>query len=328
MQSIKSIKNILVSQPVPVDYEKSPYKALADKFNLNITFKKVIRIEGIPAVEFKKSKIDILAHNAVIFNSRHAADNYFRMVDELKIKLPITIKYFCISESIAYYAQKYVMLRKRKFFFGDQTTEGLMKLIQKHKYENFLFPVSEESTSDLLLALEKSGVTFTKAILYRTIPDEISKEIDIEKYDMIVLFSPVGVQSIISNYPQYKQKNQLIAAFGKTVWNAVKDNGLKLSLPVPTPTSSSVTSALNEFITDYRRFGGNVAAIEEKFRKQREKKIKEAMLDSSGLGLGSGLGSENSKKTNDVILKQKTDKIFALKIIEEKKRSKRLLCSR
>ncbi|MDR1740039.1 MAG: uroporphyrinogen-III synthase [Bacteroidales bacterium] len=310
MQPIRTIKNILISQPVPSDYEKSPYKELADKFNLNITFKKVIKIEKIPVAEFKKSNIDILSHKAVIFNSRHAADNYFRIVNELNIKLPIDIKYFCISESIAYYAQKYVTFRKRKFFLGDQTTDGLMNLIRKHKRENFLFPLSEESTSDLLVALEKSNITFTKAILYRTVPDKISKEIDIEKYDMIVLFSPVGVQSIISNFPQYQQKDRLIAAFGKTVWNAVKESGLRLSLPVPTPTSNSMTSALSEFITDYQRFGGNLAAIEEKFCKQREQKIEETT-------------SVTSRRINDISLKQKTDRIFALKVIEEKKRNKK-----
>jgi uroporphyrinogen-III synthase len=312
---MQQIKNILVSQPYPCDYTKSPYKSLADKFNLNITFKKVIKIVGIPADEFRQHGINLLEHTAVIFNSRHAADNFFRIVRELNIEIPMELKYFCISDTIAYYIQKYVNFKKRKFFFGDQTTEKLMELLSKHKEEKFLLPVSEESLSDLLAALERSNINFTKAPMYRTIPDNIADEIDIEKFDMIALFSPVGVQSLKLNYPKYKQENRLIAAFGKTVWCAVRENGFELSLPVPTPTASSMTQAIEQFIIDYKQFDGDVKAIEKKRKLQEEKlyRKEEEVLKNSRPKVGK----------NDEVSKQVRDRVAALRIIELKKEKKR-----
>ncbi|MDR2556838.1 MAG: uroporphyrinogen-III synthase [Bacteroidales bacterium] len=315
---MQQIKNILVSQPVPCDYSKSPYKALADKFNLNITFRKVIKIVGLSTTEFKKHNVNLLKHTAVIFNSRHAADNFFRIAKELGVEVPGDMKYFCISDTIAYYIQKYVQFRKRRCFFGDQTTEGFVDLLQKHKEENFLFPMSEESMSDLLVALENSDIIFTKAPMYRTVPDNIAKEIDIEKYDMIALFSPVGVQSIMLNFPEYKQKKHLIAAFGKTVWNAVEENGFKLSLPVPTPTAVSMTQAIEEFLIDYKQFNGNMEKIEEK-RKIAEEKVRLRKTEMAN-------NTKSIVSKGDYTLKYKSDKIAALKIIEERK--KKRICFR
>jgi uroporphyrinogen-III synthase len=324
---MQQIKNILVSQPAPSDYSKSPYKALADKFNLNITFKKVIKIERISATEFKKRNIDLSEHTAVIFNSRHAADNFFRIVKELGAKIPTDIKYFCISYTIAYYIQKYVPFRKRRFFFGDQTTDGLVDLLQKHKEEKFLFPVSEESMSDLLVALENSDMDFTKAPMYRTVPDNIAEEIDIEKYDMIALFSPVCVQSIMLNYPGYKLKNHFIAAFGKTVWNAVEENGFKLSVPVPTPTAVSMTQAIEEFIVDYKQFNGDFEKIEEKRRIAEEKiLLQKEQIRKDVVGTSGKISRKRSGRKGDCSLKHEADKLAALKIIEERKRKR--ICSR
>ena len=315
---MQQIKNILVSQPIPSDYSKSPYKLLADKFNLNITFRKIIKIVGISAKEFRKHNINLLEYTSVIFNSRHAADNFFRMVKELGIEIPASVKYFCISDTIAYYIQKYIQFKKRKCFFGDQTTDGLISLLRKHKKEKFLLPASEESTSDLLVALENSDMNFTKAPMYKTVPDNIAKEIDIEKYDMVALFSPVGVRSIKVNYPKYKQKKQLIAAFGKTVWSAVKENGLKLSLPVPTPTAVSMTQAIEEFIIDYKQFNGDVEKIEKKRKVIEEKICLQKKLAREKVN--------NKIRTRAKHLRYGSDEIAALKVIEERK--KRRLCSR
>jgi uroporphyrinogen-III synthase len=313
---MQQIKNILISQPIPSDYSKSPYKLLADKFNLNITFRKVIKIIGLSAAEFRKHNVNLSEHTSVIFNSRHAADNFFRMAKDLGIEIPPEMKYFCVSDTIAYYIQKYIQFKKRKCFFGDQTTEGFISLLQKHKKEKFLLPVSEESMSDLLMALGNSEMDFTKAPMYKTVPDNIAKEIDIEKYDMIALFSPVGVQSIMLNYPEYKQKGQLIAAFGKTVWNAVKENGFKLSLPVPTPTAVSMTQAIEEFMIDYKQFSGDIEKIEKK-RKIMEEKIylqRRQVLEN----INDRIRTKSSKYG--------ANKIAALKVIEERK--KRRLCPR
>jgi uroporphyrinogen-III synthase len=285
---------------------------------LNITFRKVIKIVEISGVEFKKHNVNILEHTAVIFNSRHAADNFFRMIRELGIEVPSDMKYFCISDIIAYYIQKYVQFKKRRCFFGDQTTEGFIDLLRKHKEEKFLLPMSEESASDLLIALEKSDMTFTKAPMYRTVPDDIAKEIDIKKFDMIALFSPVGVQSIMLNYPECKQKDYLIAAFGKTVWNAVKENGFNLSLPVPTRTAVSMAQAIEDFIIDYRQFNGDIEKIEEKRRMMEEKLRlrKEQMVKDAN----SIVNKANCTS------KYRANKIAALRIIEERK--KKRVCSR
>ncbi len=241
------IKNILVSQPKPIDLEKSPYGDLAKKYKLNIDFHKFIKIEGILAKEFRKDRVNILDHTAVIFTSRSAVDHFFRIAKELRVEIPDTMKYFCISESTAFYLQKYVQYRKRKIFHGKQNFADLIDLIKKHKDETFLLPCSDihkVSISDLLDANE---IKYSKAVIYKTVASNLSK-IAVENYDMLIFFSPSGVASLLKNFPNYKQNGTIIAAFGPTTSTAVTEAGLKLDLAAPTKTSPSMTMAVEEYI--------------------------------------------------------------------------------
>lgn len=260
------IKNLLVSQPAPTDYDKSPYKQLATKFSLKIVFRKFIKLEGIPAIEFRKNKISILDYTAIIFTSRNTVDHFFRMAEEMRVKMPITMKYFCSSETTAFYLQNYIQYRKRKIFYGKQTLSDLVQLIGHHKEENYLFPCSEESTSELPNALVKAKVKFSKAPLYRTVPDKISSEINIGDFDLLAFFSPVGIRSLKENFPKFKQKDVLIAAYGDTVCNAVVEAGLYVNIPAPTVTASSMTQAIEQFLTDYYKVGGNMDKMPEKYK--------------------------------------------------------------
>ncbi len=241
------IKNILVSQPKPADIDKSPYGELSKKYSLNIDFYKFIKIEGINAKEFRKKRINILDHNAVILTSRNAVDHFFRICEEMRIEVPDSMKYFCISESTALYLQKYVQYRKRKIFFGKQNFDQLIELIKKHQNEKFFLPCSEihkQSISDLLV---KNNIKYTKAVLFKTLASDLSN-VEIENYDLLIFFSPSGVKSLIKNFPKFKQNPTLIAAFGPTTSKAVKDAGLKLNIEAPTKTAPSMTMAIEQYI--------------------------------------------------------------------------------
>ncbi len=241
------IKNILVSQPKPADIDKSPYGELSKKYSLNIDFYKFIKIEGINAKEFRQKRINILDHNAVILTSRNAVDHFFRICEEMRIEVPDSMKYFCISESTALYLQKYVQYRKRKIFFGKQNFDQLIELIKKHQNEKFFLPCSEihkQSISDLLV---KNNIKYTKAVLFKTLASDLSN-VEIENYDLLIFFSPSGVKSLIKNFPEFKQNPTLIAAFGPTTSKAVKDAGLKLNIEAPTKTAPSMTMAIEQYI--------------------------------------------------------------------------------
>ena len=246
------VKNILVSQPEPADLEKSPYAELIRKFNVRIDFHKFIKVEGISAKEFRMSKGSFNGHTAIILTSRHAVDHFFRMAKELRFEIPDSMKYFCISESTAYYLQKYVQYRKRKIFHGKQNFAELMDVIRKHRDETFLVPSSDIHKQTMFTLLDKDKIKYTKAIIYRTVASNLS-HVDINKYDVMIFFSPAGIKSLQNNFPDYKQGDKLIAAFGKTTAKAVKDAGLKLNIPAPTQTSPSMTMALEEFLTKLNR---------------------------------------------------------------------------
>ncbi|MBU2651442.1 MAG: uroporphyrinogen-III synthase [Bacteroidetes bacterium] len=241
------IKNILVSQPKPVDIEKSPYGELTRKYNVNIDFHKFIKIEGIPAKEFRKERINILDHSAVIFTSRNAVDHFFRICKEMRIEVPDTMKYFCISEATAFYLQKYVQYRKRKIFFGKQSIEQLVDLVKKHKEEKFLLPCSEIHKQSISDQLESNNINYQKAIIYKTLANDLSG-IPISDYDMLIFFSPSGVKSLFINFPEFKQNSTLIGAFGATTSKAVKDAGLVLNIEAPTKTAPSMTMAIDQYI--------------------------------------------------------------------------------
>jgi uroporphyrinogen-III synthase len=241
------IKNILVSQPKPADIEKSPYGEIAKKYKLNIDFHKFIKIEGIVAKDFRKDRVNILDHTAIILTSRNAVDHFFRIATELRIEIPDTMKYFCISESTAFYLQKYVQYRKRKIFHGKQNFLDLMDTIKKHKDEKFLLPCSDIHKISMTHLLDTNEINYTKAIIYKTVASNL-KDVKINSYDMLIFFSPSGVVSLFKNFPEFNQENKLIAAFGPTTTKAVKDAGLNLNIEAPTKTAPSMTMAIEEYI--------------------------------------------------------------------------------
>ncbi|MGC9375357.1 MAG: uroporphyrinogen-III synthase [Bacteroidales bacterium] len=244
------IKTILVSQPEPKN-DKSPYSELAEKNNLKIDFRPFIKVEGISAKEFRQKRIDILAHTGVIFTSRTAIDHFFRISEELRLAIPDTMKYFCISEAIALYLQKYIVYRKRKIFYGNGKFGDLMNTIKKHKEEKFLVPLSDTHKEEIPKKLEQARIKFTKAIMYCTVSADLSDLSDVN-YDMLVFYSPSGIKSLLENFPDFKQNNTQIATFGSKTAKAVKDAGLKVNVKAPTPNAPSMTMAIDQFINNQK----------------------------------------------------------------------------
>ncbi|MFN3403841.1 MAG: uroporphyrinogen-III synthase [Cytophagaceae bacterium] len=240
------VSSILVSQPKPSD-EKSPYYSLAQKYNLKIDFRPFIQIEGIDLKDFKKQKIEILNHTAVIFTSRNAVDNFFRICQESKIEVPAEMKYFCISEQTANYLQKYIVIRKRKIFVGQKTAKDLEDILKKHKNETFLYPCSEIRKDEIPLFLKDNDFKFNEAVIYKTVSSDLSDLADVN-YDIIAFFSPSGINSLFTNFPDFKQNKTRIAAFGPTTAKAVRDAGLILDIEAPLPNAPSMTGALEVYI--------------------------------------------------------------------------------
>ena len=240
------IKNILVTQPAPTD-EKSPYFSLAKKFALKLDFKPFIKIEPVPGQEFRQERITVLDHTAIVLTSRNAVDHFFRMCKELRVIVPESMKYFCVSESVAYYVQKYIVYRKRKVFIGKQTFGDLMDVIKKHKEERFLVPGSDIQTPEIPKLLDRSGVNYTNAVFYRTVASDLSDMRDVH-YDMLVFFSPGGIESLRKNFPEYEQKDTVTAAFGTTTAKAVRDAGFRLDIEAPLPEAPSMTGAIELYL--------------------------------------------------------------------------------
>jgi uroporphyrinogen-III synthase len=245
------IKKILVSQPRP-ENGKSPYFELAEKNNIHIDFRPFTHIEGIPAKEFRQNRIDILNHSAIIFNSKTAIDHFFRICEEMRITVPDTMKYFCVSESTAFYLQKYIIYRKRKIFYGNGKIDDLMDLIAKYNDGNFLVPLADIHADDLPKALDKSKIRYNIAILYKTVCCDLS-DFSALDYDILVFFSPSGIKSLFKNYPEFKQNNIKIASFGESTAKAVREAGLRLDIEAPRPEAPSMTMALDFFIRDYNK---------------------------------------------------------------------------
>jgi uroporphyrinogen-III synthase len=239
--------NILVSQPQPTDIEKSPYGDLSRKYNVEIDFHKFIKIEGIPSKEFRQSRINLLDYSAVIFTSRNAVDHYFRMAKELRADIPQTMKYFCMSESTAFYLQKYVQYRKRKIFHGKQSFDDLMEIIRKHKEEKYLLPCSDIHKASISKMLDDNGINYAKGIFYKTLASDLS-HIDIRRYHMLIFFSPSGIASLYKNFPDFEQNSTIIGAFGPTTSKAVIDAGLTLNIEAPTKNAPSMTMAIEEYL--------------------------------------------------------------------------------
>ena len=243
------IKKVLVSQPKPTS-DKSPYFDIAEKYGVEIVFRPFIKVESVSAKEFRQQKVSILDHTAVVFTSRHAIDHFFTLCTELRVTIPETMKYFCTSEQIALYIQKYVQYRKRKVFFGATGKfADLMPSIVKHNSEKYFVPLSDVHTDEIKNALDAKKIQHTEAVMYRTVSNDFTPEEKFD-YDMLLFFSPAGIQSLLKNFPEFDQKDMAIGCFGPATAKAVKDAGLRLDLEAPTVEAPSMTAALDKFIAE------------------------------------------------------------------------------
>lgn len=240
------VKTILVSQPAP-NAKQSPYFDLADRQKVKIDFRSFIHVEGVPAREVRNQKVDFSKFSAVIFTSRNAIDNYFRLAEEMRFKVPDDMKYFCQSEAVAFYLQKYVVYRKRKIYVGEKTFQDLIKLIKKHKTETFLLPCADILKPIIPELLNEAEVNWEKAILFKTMVSDLSDLKDVY-YDVLVFFSPSGIKSLFENFPDFKQNETRIAAFGNTTIKAAEDAGLRVDIAATTDNTTSMTTALEDYI--------------------------------------------------------------------------------
>ncbi len=240
------VKTILVSQPAPKAIQ-SPYYNLMDKQKVKIDFRSFIHVEGETAKNVRSQKIDFLNFTAVIFTSRNAIDNYFRLAEDMRMSIPDDMNYFCLSEAVAFYLQKYVVYRKRKIYVGIRTFDDLLPLIKKHKTEKFLFPCSDKVKDTIPNKLNEFDINFQKAILFKTVMSDLSDLEDVF-YDVLVFFSPSGIHSLFKNFPEFKQNNTRIAVFGNTTVKAAEGAGLKIDIAAPTKETPSMTMALEKYI--------------------------------------------------------------------------------
>ena len=249
----KHIKKVLITQPKPEGI-KSPYYDLANKYGLNLDFHPFIVVEGIPAKDFRKQKIDIAAYTAVIFTSRNTIDHFFRICDEMKVTVSQETKYFCITEAVALYLQKFILYRKRKVFYGaDGVNKSLFDVINKHKdNEKFLYPCSESFDSEITNWLKSHSCEFATPVLYKIISNDI-KDVIARDYDIICFFTPGGVKSLMENFPQFKQNGTKIGVFGVNTFKAAEDAGLTLDIKAPLPQAPSMISALDNFLSSEKK---------------------------------------------------------------------------
>ena len=241
------IKKILVSQPKPSS-EKSPYYDIAERLDVEFVFRPFIKVESLSAREFRAQKISLSDYTAVVFNSRHAIDHFFQLAKDLRFTVPEDFKYFCITEQIALYIQKYVQYRKRKVFYGNSGKfADLLPMMCKHKTERYFVPLSDVHTDEIQHLLDEKKLTHKEGVMYRTVPNDFQGD-EAFDFDMLVFFSPSGVHSLLHNFPKFEQGKIAIATFGPTTAQAVRDAGLRLDLEAPTPQYPSITSALNDYI--------------------------------------------------------------------------------
>jgi uroporphyrinogen-III synthase len=248
------IRKILVSQPQP-ENNKSPYFDLASKHNLKVDFRPFIHVEGVSARDFRQEKVDLGSHTAVLFTSKTAIDHFFRIAEETRVNIPDTMKYFCISEATAYYLQKYIVYRKRKIFYGNGLITDLLEVMNKHRNEKFLLPLSAAHKEEIPEMLKNNSFTFSKAILYRTECSDLSDLADVN-YDILVFYSPSGIKSLFQNFPDFKQNDTKIASFGTKTAKAAEEAGLRLDITAPQPKAPSMTAAIENFIVDYNKNNG------------------------------------------------------------------------
>lgn len=245
------VKTILISQPEP-KVENSPYFELEEKQKVKIDFIPFIHVEGVSSKEVRQQKVDLTKYSAIILTSRNAVDHFFRIAEELRFKVPDSLKYFCLSEAVAYYLQKYVVYRKRKIYVGKRTFADLSPLIKKYKNEKFLLPSSDMLKPDVPKTLDKLGVDWKQATFYKTVVSDLSDLRDVT-YDILVFFSPSGIKSLFENFPDFEQNETKIAVFGNTTIKAAKEHGLTVNIKAPTPDTPSMTMALQKYIAEVNK---------------------------------------------------------------------------
>ncbi|GLB48499.1 uroporphyrinogen-III synthase [Neptunitalea lumnitzerae] len=242
------VKTILVSQPEP-KVEHSPYSQLEEKQKVKIDFRPFIHVEGVDAKDVRHQKIDLANFTAIILTSRNSVDHFFRVAEEMRFKVPDSMKYFCQSEAVAYYLQKYVVYRKRKIYVGKRNFTELAPLIKKYKDEKFLLPSSDILKSDVPDTLDSLKVNWTRGVFYKTVVSDLSDLKDVY-YDILAFFSPSGIESLFKNFPDFQQNNTRIAVFGNTTQKAAEEAGLRIDILAPTPDTPSMTMALEKYIVE------------------------------------------------------------------------------
>ena len=243
------VNKILVSQPKPAS-EKSPYYDIADKYGVEVVFRPFIKVEGLTAKEFRQAKVSIADFTAVIFTARTAIDHFFRLAEETRVTIPDTMKYFCTTEAIALYLQKYTIYRKRKIFHGKTgKIEELLPFLVKHSKEKFLYEIYDVSKKDYDEILVQNKINYTKAVMYRTVSNDFAPDEPFD-YDMLIFFSPSGIASLLKNFPEFEQGDIKIGCFGATTAQAVKDAGLRLDIEAPNPKAPSMTAALDAYLKE------------------------------------------------------------------------------
>jgi uroporphyrinogen-III synthase len=242
------VKTILVSQPEP-KVENSPYFELQNKHKIKVDFRPFIHVEGVSAKEIRLQKIDLNNFSAIILTSKNAVDHFFRVADEMRYKVPEGLKYFCQSEAIAFYLQKYVVYRKRKIYVGPKDFADLSPLIKKYKDEKFLLPASDQLNADAPVTLNNLKVHWTQAVFYKTVVSDLSDLAGVY-YDVLAFFSPTGIKSLFTNFPNFEQNNTRIAVFGSTTQKAAIEKGLRIDILAPTPETPSMTMALEKYISE------------------------------------------------------------------------------
>lgn len=244
------IKKILVSQPKPTS-DKSPYFDIAARHGVEMVFRPFIKVEGLSAREFRQQKINITDFSAVIFTARTAIDHFFRLCEEMRLTIPDTMKYFCTTESIALYLQKYIVYRKRKIFHGETgKLADMLPSLTKHNKETFLYAVSDVHKNDTNAAmLDKAKINYTKAVMYRTVSNDFTPDEPFD-YDMLLFFSPAGIDSLLKNFPNFQQGDIQVGCFGASTAKAIEEAGLRLDLSAPSPKAPSITAALDLFLKE------------------------------------------------------------------------------
>lgn len=240
------VKTILVSQPEP-KIENSPYALLEQKHNVQIDFVPFIHVEGVPTKDVRKQKIDISQFKSIILTSKNAVDHYFRVAEEMRYKVPETTKYFCQTEAIALYLQKYVVYRKRKIYFGKRDFADLTTALKKFKDDHFLLPASDKLNKDVPETLDGLGVKWTQGVFFRTAMSDLSHLKDV-KYDVLCFYSPTGIDSLFHNFPDFKQNKTRIAVFGNTTKTSAEEHNLRVDINAPTPEAPSMTTALDLYL--------------------------------------------------------------------------------